>query len=213
MSAPVWSQVDAGVAVTLGAIVVTAAVRKSQRPRVFALTLLRLDRGLTPRGALRLTFAVAAYELVAGFGVVVLRGALGFGAACALLIACVGFLLALARAVRQSVPCACFGRLGRTAAGGREIGRGIVLVAGSGFLVVHRALDAHTAYAFGPIALVAVLATGLLIVIAQRIGGAVRPGVEPAPAAGAVPVRERGSLVQALRDVVGVDNDLYTPNS
>ncbi len=214
MSAPVWSQIDAGVALTLGAIVVTAAVRKLQRPRVFALTLLRLDRGLSPRGARRATFAVAAYELVAGVGVVALRGALGFGAACALLIACVGFLLALARAVQQSVPCACFGRLGRTAAGGREIGRGIVLVGGAGFLVVHRAVDASTSYGVGPIALVAVVATGALIVVAQWIGGRVRPGVEVAvpAAAESEPVQEHGAL-RALRDIVGVDNDLYTPNS
>ena len=38
MSAPVWSQVDAGVALALGVIVETAAIRKLQRPRVFALT-------------------------------------------------------------------------------------------------------------------------------------------------------------------------------
>ncbi len=217
MTAPVWTQIDAGVALTIGAIVVTAAVRKLQQPRVFALTLLRLDRGLNPRGALRATFVVVAYELVSGIGVVALRGALGFGAACALLIACVGFLLALARAVQQSVPCSCFGRLGRTAAGGREIGRGIVLVGSAGFLVVHRALDPSTAYGVGPIALVAVVATAVLIAVAQWIGGRVRPGVEvgvtaePAPAS--VPVREYGPLLRALRDVVGIDNDLYTPNS
>jgi hypothetical protein len=146
-----------------------------------------------------------------------LRGALGFGAACALLIACVGFLLALARAVQQSVPCSCFGRLGRTAAGGREIGRGIVLVVGAGFLVVHRAIDPSTAYGVGPIALVAVVSTGVLIVVAQWVGGRVRPGAEvavttepePAPAPG----REHGALLRALRDVAGIDNDLYTPNS
>src|SRR4051812_22294746 len=120
MSASMWSEVDAGVAVTLGVIVSTAAVRKLQRPRVFALTLQRLDPALTARRALslRLTFVVAAYELAAGSGVVAFRGVVGFVLACMLLVACAGFLLALARALQQSVPCACFGRLGRTAAGG-----------------------------------------------------------------------------------------------
>ena len=64
-----------------------------------------------------------------------LRGAaIGFFGL-ALLVACTGFLVALARAVQQSIPCACFGRLGRTSAGGREIGRGIALLAGSGSCV------------------------------------------------------------------------------
>src|SRR4051794_12551569 len=107
MSASMWSQVDAGVAVTLGVIVSTAAIRKLQRPRVFALTLQRLDPALTARRALslRLTFVVAAYELTAGSGVVVaFRGVIGFAFACALLVACAGFLVALARALQQSVP-------------------------------------------------------------------------------------------------------------
>ena len=152
MSGPFWSQVDAGVALALGLIVETAAIRKLQRPRVFALTLQRLDPALSGRRSLsiRLAFVVAGYEAIVGAGVVVFRGEIGFVFACALLVACAGFLVALARAIQQSVPCACFGRLGRTAAGGREIGRGIALVAGAAFLVVHRALDAAPATAPDP---------------------------------------------------------------
>ena len=133
-----------GVALVLGAIVGTAAVRKAQRPRVFAGTLQRLDPALASRRALatRLTFVVATYEAAVAVGVIGLRAGPGFFAACGLLIACFGFLIALARAVQQSVPCACFGRLGRTAAGGRETGRAVALVGGAAFLVVHRAADA-----------------------------------------------------------------------
>jgi Methylamine utilisation protein MauE len=211
MSPSVWSQADSGVALALGAIVVTAAVRKLQRPAVFARTLQRLDPALAERPALArgLAFAVAAYEAVVGAGVVVLRGDPGFAAACALLVACAGFLVVLARAVQQSVPCACFGRLGRTAAGGREIGRGVALVAGAAFLVVHRALDASGGYGVGPVALSAVVLTACVIVLAQRAGGRVRPGVELAPgAAGA-----RGSLASALRSISGYDNELYSAGS
>jgi len=121
----------------------------------------------------------------------------------------VGFLVALARAVQQSVPCACFGRLGRTAAGGREIGRGIALVAGSSFLVVHRALDARTRYGAGPLAAASVVVTGLVIVAAQRVGARVRPGVELGdghPGAGR-------SFAGSMRALVGYDNDLYTSGS
>lgn len=206
MSAPVWSQADSGVALVLGAIVATAAVRKVQRPAVFARTLQRLDSALAerPAAARRLTFAVAAYEAIVGVGVIVLRGDVGFAAACALLVACAAFLVALVRAVQQSVPCACFGRLGRTAAGGREIGRGVALVAGAGFLVVHRAVDADAGYGVGPVAVAAVVLTVCVIVFAQRIGGRVRPGVE---------LPSGGSFASSLRSITGYDNDLYSANS
>lgn len=211
MSAPVWSQVDAGVALTLGAIVETAAIRKLQRPRVFAVTLQRLDPALSARRtlAIRLAFVVAGYEAIVGAGVVAFRGALGFAFAGALLVACAGFLAALARAVQQSVPCACFGRLGRTAAGGREIGRGIALVAGAAFLVVHRALDAGTGYGAGPVAAATVVVTVFVIVVAQRIGATARPGVElPAGTP-----HGRRSFGGSMRTLTGYDNDLYTSGS
>jgi hypothetical protein len=208
MHAPVWSQVDAGVALTLGAIVEIAAIRKLQRPRVFALTLQRLDPALTSRRplTLRLAVVIAGYEAIVGVGVVAFRGIVGFAFACGLLVACAGFLVALGRAVQQSVPCACFGRLGRTAAGGREIGRALALVAGAAFLVGHRALDVHTGYGVGPVALAAVVATGLVIVVAQHIGAAVRPGVEVAS-----PAEVDGRMFAgSVRRLAGFDNDLYT---
>ena len=204
MSVSLWSQVDAGVALALGLIVETAAIRKLQRPRVFALTLQRLDPALSGRRSLsiRLAFVVAGYEAIVGAGVVVCRGEIGFVFACALLVACAGFLVALARAIQQSVPCACFGRLGRTAAGGREVARGIALVAAASFLVVHRALDASTGDAAGPVAAVAFVATAGLIAAAQRIGARVRPGVELQPGA--------ASLASSVRSITGYDNDLYS---
>jgi len=173
---------------------------------VFARTLQRLDPTLAERAALarRLTFAVAAYEAIVGVGVIALRGDPGFAAACALLVACVAFVVALARAVQQSVPCACFGRLGRTAAGGREIGRGIALVVGAGFLVVHRALAANSGYGVGPVMIAAVGLTVVVIVLAQRTGGRIRPGVDLPP---------NGSLASALRSLSGYDNDLYSSTS
>jgi hypothetical protein len=204
MSGPFWSQVDAGVALALGLMVETAAIRKLQRPRVFALTLQRLDPALSGRRSLsiRLAFVVAGYEASVGVGVVVFRGAVGFVFACALLVACAGFLVALARAIQQSVPCACFGRLGRTAAGGREIARGITLVAGASFLVVHRALDASTGYAAGVFAAATFLAVVLLIAVAQRIGAKVRPGIELGPGT--------ASFADSMRSLTGYDNDLYS---
>jgi hypothetical protein len=208
MSAPVWTQIDAGVALALGAIVETAAIRKLQRPRVFALTLERLEPGLVGRRrlAIRLALAFAAYEAVVGAGVVAFRGSVGFVFACALLVACAGFLAALARAVQRSVPCACFGRLGRTAAGGREVGRGIVLVVGAAFLVVHRAVDDGSAYGVGAAAVVAVVVTALLLVAGQVAGARVRPGTEISRA----PVAGERSLARSLRNLAGYDNDLYT---
>jgi hypothetical protein len=207
MSAPVWSQVDTGVALALGLIVATAAVRKLQRPRVFALTLQRLDPALSGRRTLsvRLALVVASYEAIVGAGVVVFRGDPGFVFACALLVACASFLAALARAVQQSVPCACFGRLGRTAAGGREIARGITLVAAATFLVVHRALDAHTSYGIGLVAVAALVATACLIAVAQRVGAHVRPGVELPP--------DPPSVARSMRSIAGYDNDLYTSDT
>jgi len=207
MSAPVWSQVDAGVALALGVIVETAAIRKMQRPRVFALTLQRLDPALSGRRSLsiRLALVVAGYEAIVGVGVVVFRGDPGFVFACALLVACAGFLAALARALQRSVPCACFGRLGRTAAGGREIARGFALVAAATFLVVHRALDAPTSYAAGLVAAAAFVATACLIMVAQRVGASVRPGVELQP--------DAPSLARSMRSLTGYDNDLYTSDS
>jgi hypothetical protein len=204
MSGPFWSQVDAGVALALGLIVETAAIRKMQRPRVFALTLQRLDPALSGRRSLsiRLAFVVAGYEAIVGAGVVGFRGEIGYVFACALLVACAGFLVALARAIQQSVPCACFGRLGRTAAGGREVARGIVLVAGATFLVVHRALDASTGYAAGAVAAMAFVATAGLIAVAQGIGSKVRPGVELQPGA--------ASFASSIRSLTGYDNDLYS---
>ncbi len=203
-----WTQIDAGVVFALGAIVETAAIRKLQRPRVFALTLARLEPGLAGkrRKEIPLALAVAGYEATVGAGVVAFRGTVGFVFACALLVVCAGFLVALARAVRQSVPCACFGRLGKTAAGGREIGRGVVLVGAAALLVVHRAVSAGSGYGFGVIAVVAVVVTALVIVAGQFVGGRIRPGEEimPAPTAG------QASLARSLRRLTGYDNDLYT---
>ena len=206
-----WSQVDAGVALTIGAIVEIAAVRKLQRPRVFALTLQRLDPRLVARRprSLRLAVAFATFEAIVGIGVVVFRGTVGFVFACALVVACAGFLAALARAVNRSVPCGCFGRLGRTAAGGREIARALVLVVGAGFLVVHRAIDPRAGYGFGAAAALALVITAVAIVAAQRIGAAVRPGVEAVPAE----ADDDGSVARSLRRVAGFDNDLYTLDS
>jgi hypothetical protein len=148
----------------------------------------------------------AIYELVVGTGVVAFRGVVGFVFACGLLVACTGFLAALSRAVQQSVPCACFGRLGRTAAGGREIGRAIALVAGAGFLVVHRAVDPNAGYGVGPVAVLTFVAMASAIVAAQRIGAAVRPGVELDESA-------RASILSVVRETTGYDNDLYSLGS
>ena len=132
----------------------------------------------------------------------------GFGFACALLVACVGFLFALARAVQQSIPCGCFGRLGRTAAGGREIGRADR--DGGGVRVSRRApRDGHEPELrrSEPSRPWSVVGTALLIGVAQRIGARIRPGVE---------LGDDGrpdSLASSLRGLVGVDNDLYTLDS
>jgi len=208
MSAPLWSQLDAGVALTVGSIVEVAAIRKLQQPRVFALSLQRLEPSWAGRHARtrRLTYLVAGFEAVVAAGVVVFRGTPGFVFAGALLVACAGFVLALVRAIQQSVPCACFGRLGRTAAGGREIGRALVLLSGAAFLVVHRALAASLSHGVGPYALVAASAMIGLIVVAQWIGTRLRPGAEARVALDV----DRPQLAGALRQIVGIDNDLYS---
>jgi len=211
MSAPWWPQLDAGTALVLGAIVETAAVRKLQRPRVFALNLQRLEPALASRRALtiRLALLVASFEAVVGAGVVAFPGGVGFVFACALLVACVAFLVALARAVQQSVPCACFGRLGRTAAGGREIGRGIALVLGAAFVVVRRALDPGSTYGAGLIAVGAAAAMVGLILVAQSVGAKVRPGVELPR----LDADGRSAIADGIRSITGYDNDLYTTSS
>ncbi len=61
-------------------------------------------------------------------------------------------------------------------------------------------------YGFGPAAVVAVVGFALLIVLAQRIGGHVRPGVDlraDAP-------RDRESLGRSARVFIGIDSDLYS---
>jgi hypothetical protein len=207
MSAPFLVQVDAGVALGLGCILAVAAVRKVQHVAVFALTLQRLDGSLAGRRAFarRLTLAVATYELATAVGVNVFRGTAGFLFACAAVVACAGFVAALLRAVQQSVPCACFGRLGRTAAGGREIARALVLLGGAVFLVVQRAVEPGSAYGFGIVALVSAFAFLLIIAAAQRVGARIRPGSDLPGAA------EPRSFRGALRVVAGVDNELYAP--
>jgi hypothetical protein len=202
-----WSQIDAGVAITLGVILEVAAIRKLQRPREFALTLQRLEPSLLGHraGSIRLGVGIAVYEMIAGAGVVAFRGAVGFGFACAVVAACAAFLVALVRAVQESVPCACFGRLGRTAAGGREIARGIALLAGAAFLVVNRAVEVNRGYGVGVGAGATVVAALGVILVAQRIGVGVRPGVEvgPEPDGGR-------SIATFARSLVGYDNDLYS---
>jgi Methylamine utilisation protein MauE len=209
MSAPFWVQVDAGFALGLGAIFTIAAVRKLQHVDVFALTLRRLDRSPVRRASVtrRLVFVVAICELTVAAGVNAFRGTAGFLFACAAVVLCTGFVAALLRAIQQSVPCACFGRLGRTAAGGREIARALVLLGGAVFLVVHRAVEPGTAYGFGAIAAMSALAFLVVVAGAQRVGARIRPGSElPNPV-------EHRSLGDALRLVAGVDNELYAPRA
>jgi len=209
MSAQVWVEVDAGVAAALGAIVAVAAVRKLQYRDVFALTLRRLDRSLAYRRTLsrRLGVGFAVYEAAVAAGVNAFRGAAGFVFACGMLVACAGFLAALLRAVQQSVPCACFGRLGRTAAGGREIARALVLFGGAVFLVLHRAVASGSGYGFGLVAAVAALGFIVLVAAALSVGAWIRPGDDVAVASAGA------SLSTRLRDVAGVDNDLYAPGA
>jgi hypothetical protein len=208
MHAPLWVQVDAGVAAGLGAILAVAAVRKLQHVDVFALTLRRLDGSRIRRAnaTRRLAFAVAISELTIAAGVNAFRGTAGFLFACAAVVACAAFVAALLRAVQQSVPCACFGRLGRTAAGGREVARALVLLGGAGFLVVQRAIESGTEYGFGVVAFVSALAFLLLVAVGQYAGARIRPGTELPEAAG------RQSFGDALRVLAGVDNELYAPH-
>jgi hypothetical protein len=209
MSAPFWVQVDAGVALALGAVLGVAAIRKLQHVDVFALTLRRLDPSLVRRASTTrgLVFAVAGYELVTAIGINAFRGTAGFVFAAAAVVACAAFVAALLRAIQQSVPCACFGRLGRTAAGGREIARALALLAGAGFLVVHRALETGTAYGLGLVAVLSALGFLLIVAIAQRTGARVRPGAELSR-----PTEPR-SLGSALRGIAGVDSELYAPRA
>lgn len=209
MSAPLWVQVDAGVALGLGAILAVAAVRKLQHIEVFALTLRRLDPSLLRRAlvTLRLAYVFAACELTIAVGVNAFRGTVGFLFAGAAVVACTAFVAALLRAVQQSVPCACFGRLGRTAAGGREIARAIVLLGGAVFLLVQRAVDAGGAYGFGLVALLSALGFLLIVAGAQVVGSRIRPGTELPT------VTDRPSFGGALRQITGVDNELYAPRA
>jgi len=207
VSAPFWVQVDAGVAIGLGAILAVAAVRKLQHVEVFALTLRRLDGARVRRASttLRLVYAVAVFELTIAVGVNVFRGTAGFLFACAAVVACTAFLAALLRAIQQSVPCACFGRLGRTAAGGREVARALVLLAGAAVLVAHRAVETSTAYGFGIVALVSAVVLLVLVAASQYVGARVRPGADAAAEL------EQASFGDALRALAGVDNELYAP--
>jgi hypothetical protein len=209
MSAPFWVQVDAGVALGLGSIFAVAAVRKLQHVEVFALTLRRLDGSNVRRASTtrRLAYAVAICELTIAAGVNSFRGTAGFLFACAAVVVCVAFVVALLRAIRQSVPCACFGRLGRTAAGGREVARALVLLGGAAFLVVHRAIESSSAYGFGGIAVASAIAFLLLVGAGQSVGARIRPGIDLEETA------ERKSLGDTLRVLAGVDNELYAPNA
>jgi hypothetical protein len=155
----------------------------------------------------RLSIGVAAYEATVAVGANVFRGTAGFVFACGMLVACAGFLTALVRAVQQSVPCACFGRLGRTAAGGREIARAIVLFGGASFLVTHRAVASGAAFGFGLVAFVSALTFLVIVAVAQSVGARIRPGADVATA----PARE--PLTTWLRDLAGLDNDLYAPDA
>jgi len=208
MSAPFWVQVDAGVALGLGAVLAVAAVRKLQHIEVFALTLRRLDGSRVRRAGTtrRVALLVAIFELATGIGVNVFRGAVGFVFACAALVACAGFVAALVRAIQQSVPCACFGRLGHTAAGGREMARSLTLFVAAGFLVAHRAVESSHAYGFGGIALLGAIAFFVVVAAAQRVGARIRPGTDLVTDAG------QPSFRDALRAVAGVDNELYAPS-
>jgi hypothetical protein len=209
MSAPFAVQVDAGVALGLGAVLAVAAVRKLQHIEVFELTLRRLDPASVRRAGVTrgLAVAVAVYELTTALGVNAFRGTAGFLFACAAVVACAAFVVALLRAIQQSVPCACFGRLGRTAAGGRELARALVLLGGAVFLVVHRAVEAGTAFGFGFGALVSALAFLLLVAAGQYVGARIRPGIDPPDTAA------RQSFGDALRALAGVDNELYAPHA
>jgi hypothetical protein len=209
VNAPLWVQVDAGVAFGLGAILAVAAVRKLQHVEVFALTLRRLDPSPIRRAGTtrRLTYAVAICELTIAVGVNAFRATAGFLFACAAVVACAGFVAALFRAIQRSAPCACFGRLGRTAAGGREIARAIVLLGAAVFLVVHRAIETSTAYGLGFVALVSAVALLLLVAAGQYLGARIRPGTDLPE------TPEHGSFGGALRALAGVDNELYAPRA
>jgi len=80
----------------------------------------------------------------------------------------------------------------------------------SGFLVVQRAVNLDADAALGGVAAAAVAGTAFLILIAQIIGAAVRPGVELPGAAASAAVAESSSIAAMVRRFTGYDNDLYT---
>ncbi|HWS46904.1 MAG TPA: MauE/DoxX family redox-associated membrane protein [Acidimicrobiia bacterium] len=199
------AQVDTGISVVVGAIVLVAAIAKLRAPAVFARTLTRLSprlRRRRPTWARPLAIAFSVAEATVAVAVIALRGAAGVAAAAGLLVLTCGFVAAVARAIHVGTACSCFGRLGNTAAGGRELGRALALTALAAAVLGLRAHDPAAAIALGVAAVVAGLGAFVVIVAAQAIGGVLRPGRRADVMPGG------GSLLGAVRDAVGYDGAL-----
>jgi len=118
------------------------------------------------------------------------------------------FVVAVGRAIAVGAECGCFGRLGRGPAGGRELGRAVAMTIASGCVAGAR-LAGTSEVRFGWATVVGAVGVALMLLAGQAIGSRARLG-RGSPAA-APPAWGSALSVPALRDAVGLDNELYAP--
>ena len=199
------AELDSGLSFLIGLILVLAGVQKMRDPRPLQITLRQLYPSVRHRGervAGRLAVAVACVEIVVGLTGTVLRGPAGLAASGVTLVLCCGFLLALRRALRVGANCSCFGRLSRTAVGGRELGRAVALLAVAATTAGLRVGRHDWPPTVGWPTILAIACGAGVVLLATGLGERLRPAGDPA----AEPSRSPGP---GLREVIGFDGSLY----
>jgi methylamine utilization protein MauE len=191
-----------------GSLLAFAGAVKLASPGRFATSL----RTLVPAAPVRrlggaAAVAVGVVEIGIGVCLAMTPGVAGTAAAVVATALCLAFVLAVVRAIRLGAGCSCFGSLGRTRAGGREVGRATGLLAVCATLA---ALDlgaqpSGVAPAWGPASAAGAAATVIVIALAMVLGERLHPAARPIAAAGAT-----ARLARRALEVAGLDDQLAT---
>jgi hypothetical protein len=199
------AEIDTGLSLLVGVILVLAGVQKVRDPRPLQVTLRQLYRSVRGRGirlARCLAVGIGTVEIVTGVAGAALRGPAGLAAAGMTIGLCCGFLLALRRALRIGAGCSCFGYLSRTAVGGRELGRAVALLGIATAMAALRVGQPGPLPSVGWPTALAIGGGAAAVLLAMAVGERLRPATGPT----------RAPALARLRGLTGFDGRITWPN-
>jgi hypothetical protein len=211
----VAEQIASGIAFAVAAILAVAGVLKLAGPETLVTSLDRLlpGRSWYARAARtkRAVRGLGVAEIGLGAALAMVRGWPGVAVAAAVVALTVGFVLVVRRAIRLGVSCGCFGRLGQTSAGGRELGRAVSVAAAAAAVLLFQLATVGSPLSVGVASLVAAAGTfgcvALGMEVGERMSGKVQ--LRSAPSHRSRETTRFSRIRSRLGEALGLDNGVF----